>query len=208
MAENIQDLPSETLPNPTEEGKKREKITLPTKSTLNLNMKEKPLISPLLFLPILIVILALAFVIGYFGVYKQYQRVSDAQAELDARKAYLQQILDSIADYDDVKKEYNRYNYEGYDKTIPDPLDVIDLLERNLFPVSSIRSLAISGRTVSMSITGLELDQVSQMIATLEADDLVEQVNVSTTGFASSDSDVVPTVNMTITLADASKGGK
>lgn len=81
--------------NQTDKAVKKGKLVVPDKTTLNLCMKEKTAISPALFVPILLLILVLALVIGYFGVYKPYQSVKDRQAELDAARAKLQQTYDS-----------------------------------------------------------------------------------------------------------------
>ena len=201
---------SEVTENPPEKEKRTVKPkNIPTKKTLNLCMKEKSLISPMLFVPILVIILVLAAVIGYFGVYKRFEAVNEAQAKLDATEARLQQVLDSMSDptYDELKKEYNRYYYEDYDTSIADKLDVLELLERRIFPVSSMRSLSISGKTISTSLTGLTLEQVSELIKNLNAEPLVESVAVTMTGYTGGEGSE-PTVNMTVTLADASKGGK
>lgn len=185
---------------------KKEKISIPTKTTLNLCMKEKSVISPALFVPLLIIILVLAAVIGYFGVYKQFERVKIAQADLDETKAQLQAILDKIEDYDDVQKEYNRYNYEGFDSTISDPITVLGLLERQIFPVSTVRTLSIDNKTIRMTLTGLAMNDVATLVSKLEEEEIVD--NVTFTTYTSQEEEIISIVNMTITLKDANLGGK
>lgn len=185
---------------------KKEKISIPTKTTLNLCMKEKSVISPALFVPLLIIVLVLAAVIGYFGVYKQFERVKIAQADLDETKAQLQAILDKIEDYDDVQKEYNRYNYEGFDSTISDPITVLGLLERQIFPVSTVRTLSIDNKTIRMTLTGLAMNDVATLVSKLEEEESVD--NVTFTTYTSQEEEIISIVNMTITLKDANLGGK
>ncbi len=198
---------------------KKDKILVPDKTTLNLCMKEKSAISPALFVPILILILALALVIGYFGVYKPYQSVKARQAELDEAKSKLQQTYDRIDDYDDkykdaegnggIETEYNRYNYEGFDNTLADRLDVLGLLETHIFPVATVNSISIANKTVSLTISGINSKELSDLLIDLSEDKLVANVKAyrgsdmddeTAEGYSSS-------VSMTITLNDAAQGG-
>lgn len=187
-----------------EEGAPRGKV-IAQKATLNLCMKEKQLISPAVFVPVLLVILVLAALIGYFGVYMPYDSVKRAQEELDARKEVLEQMLDHTKDYNEVKDEFNKYNYEEFDRTLADRLDVLALLERTVFRVSTVRSLSVNNKTVSLTLTDISLDKVSELITTLNGEDLVAEVTVTTTGYQSSDSASTPTATMYILLNDADK---
>lgn len=204
--------------NQQEKAVKKEKLVVPTKPTLNLCMKEKAMISPALFVPILIVILALAIVIGYFGVYKPYQSVKDRQAELDAAKSKLQQTYDGIEAYDDkykdengnggIVKEYNRYNYEGYDDTIADRLDVLAILETHIFPVAHVNSVSIADKTMSLTISGIGSAELSDLIVELSQDELVATVKAYRGSDMDDETDIYSsTVNMTITLNNAAQGG-
>lgn len=189
------------------EKSKKERLSIPDKTTLNLCMKEKSLISPVLFLSILVVILAISAVIGYFGVYKQYERVRVARENLNQLEHQLNDLNQQISDYDSVKDRYNMYNYEDFDKTLADRQDILDLLKREVFPVCKVRSFSLSGRDLRIYVTGLTLDQVSTLISSLEADSLIEKVTVTAIGYNDSESRSEPTANFTITIADASKEG-
>lgn len=204
--------------NQTEKAVKKNKLVVPEKTTLNLCMKEKAAISPALFVSILLLILVLALVIGYFGVYKPYQSVKDRQAELDAARAKLQQTYDRSDAYDNkykgengeggIVKEYNRYNYEGFDDTIANRLDVLALLEENIFPVASVRSINVSDKTVTLVLTGIGPKDLSELIIKLSEDELVAAVpEVWIMDTPTEDGTTETRVNMTITLNDASKGG-
>ena len=204
--------------NQTDKAVKKGRLVVPDKTTLNLCMKEKTAISPALFVPILLLILVLALVIGYFGVYKPYQSVKDRQAELDAARAKLQQTYDRSDAYDNkykdedgnggIVKEYNRYNYEGFDDTIANRLDVLALVEKYIFPVASVRSIDVSDKTVTLVLTGIGPKEVSELIIRLSEEELVAAVpEVWVMDTPTEDGTTETRLNMTIKLNDASKGG-
>ena len=183
---------------------KKDKIVIPTKTTLNLCMKEKSVISPALFVPLLVIVLALAAVIGYFGVYKQFERVKIAQAELDEAESHLQQTLDKMSDYDDVQKRYNQYNYEGFDGTIHDSMVILDLLERQIYPVSTVRSISFNKNLITLELSGMTADDVATLVVKLGEEDIVMKSEPRT--YTSEDGE--ERVSLRITLNDANMGGK
>lgn len=198
---------------------KKDKLVVPSKTTLNLCMKEKSTVSPALFVSILALILILAAVIGYFGVYRPYQSVKERQAALDEARAKLQQTYDRINDYNNkykdedgkggIETEYNRYNYEGFDKTIADRLDVLAILEKDIFPVATVNTISINNKTVSLTISGISSKELADLIVKLSENELVATVRA----YRGSDMDdgtdeegvYSSSVSMTITLNDANE---
>lgn len=177
--------------------------TAPTKRTLNLMIREKKSFRASVWIPCILVVLILAAVFAKFAVYDRYVRLNAAEDELEAKKAELAAAVDSYADYDDVQAQYNRYTYTGFDRTIADRLDVMDILERLVFPVSDVTRLSMSGKTVNMTLVGMTLSEVSELVTQLEAEPLVDGVTVSTAGY--NEKDAVPTATFTLLLADADK---
>lgn len=177
--------------------------TAPTKRTLNLMIREKKSFWASVWIPCILVVLILAAVFAKFAVYDRYVRLNAAEDELEAKKAELAAAVDSYADYDDVQAQYNRYTYTGFDRTIADRLDVMDILERLVFPVSDVTRLSMSGKTVNMTLVGMTLSEVSELVTQLEAEPLVDGVTVSTAGY--NEKDAVPTATFTLLLADADK---
>ena len=176
--------------------------SVPTKTTLNLVIKEKSEFRLGRLLPAVLVVIVVAAVFAKFAVLDRYAVLDEAEQQLRREQEYLDQLMASYADYDEVQAEYNRYTYEGFDRTIPDRQDVLKLLERYVFPVSGMQQMAISGRFVSTTLTGMTLEGVSRLVAKLEADPLVDSVTVSTTGYTGRE-DSVPIASMVIALSDA-----
>lgn len=180
-----------------------------TKNTLNLLMKEKSSISFELFFLLLAIIMLLLALVEYFVVYRPYRAVEQAEAALREEQARLEQILDKIKDYDDVRADYLKYNYENFDSSIVDRLDILDLLERKVFGVGKIQSMNISGNTLTMTMTEVSVDASSKLQSTLQEEaetGIVEYVSVTRTGYNSGE-DGVPTVNIVITFKNADEGG-
>lgn len=179
----------------------------PVKITLNLYVKEKKPLRPTRLIPGVLAVLLLAALFGKFAVLDRYAAVTAAQEKLAAEQAELDAIRETYADYDEVLAEYREYNYTGFDRTIADRLDILAILERKVFPMGDVERVSITGKTVSMTVTGLSLRQVSGLLKRLEAEPLVSQVTVSTAGYGETPEDetkgAVPVANMTIELADA-----
>lgn len=188
--------------------KSKKQIKIPSKKTLNLLVKEKTLASPTRLIPILFIIIAGSYLFSKYAVVDRLDKLSRAESELSDMKNQLDMITSAYADYDEVQDQYSRYSYENFDKTIPDRLDVLDMLERRLFPICSIQSLTINGRDLNMVITDIDLETLTYINGALLIEEpLIESITI---GSYTDNSDrqesgqatVTATINMT--LADAS----
>lgn len=189
---------------------KRGKQTAPTQTTMNLMIKEKSPLRLSVVIPAVLVIVVLAFLFGKFAVADRFTHLREAEDELAARQDWLNALELSCADYDEVKEQYNQYTYKGFDRSIADRQDILDLLETDILPYSESRSVSVSGNIFSTTLTGLTLDEVSSMIARLEANPLVKRVTVSTAGYNDDRTDEVegfrPYATMTIEFTNAEGG--
>lgn len=177
---------------------------VPVKPTLNLYFKEKSPLRLTVVIPCVALIVVFAALFAKFAVVDRFAALSEREGVLaDERDAY-DALVKSYEDYDEVAEEYGKYSYTGYDRSIADRLDVLDLLEREVFPIATVKRLSFSGNALSMTLEGLTLDQTSELLGKLEADPLVTHVTVRTTGYGSDD-DGEPTANMTVELADATE---
>lgn len=181
----------------------------PSKTTMNLYFKEKKPLRPQVLIPCVLVLAALAGLFAKFAVADRFAGLEEARAALESERRRLQTLRDSYADYGEVQDEYMKYNYNNFDRSIVSRMDILDLLERVVFPPAGVRTLTISGNTMSMTLTGLTLDEVSDMLHALEAEELVRKVTVSTTGYGGrGEESGTPMANMTVEFnpADAEGG--
>ncbi len=175
----------------------------PSKRTLNLAIRERRYPDPKKWIPGVLVVIILAALFSKFAVVDRYAKLNEAEAELAGKKAELAATQAQYADYDEVRERYNMYSYEGFDRTIADRLDVMDLLRRDVFPVCEVQDLSVSGKTINLSVTDLNLSQISQLIATLEGEPMVSSVTVFT---ASDDQEAVTgSASLSVELVDATE---
>ena len=174
-----------------------------SKTTLNLAMRERDLSkSPVVVLPVIALIAGLAVLVS-LAVGSQLARVSKAQKEVDGIRATISKLQAAYADYDEVQAEYNRYTYKDFDRTIADRLDVLSLMERDIYPVCSVRDFSVAGRQLSLVLEGLTLESTSALINQLNSEELVDGVSVSTYDATSDTGTVYSLTNVVIVLADA-----
>lgn len=175
----------------------------PSKRTLNLAIRERRYPDPKKWIPGVLVVILLAALFAKFAVVDRYAKLDEAEKELSDKKATLEDTRAQYADYDEVRERYNMYSYEGFDRTIANRLDVMDLLKRDVFPVCEVQSLSVSGKTISLSVTDLNLSQISQLIATLEGEPMVSRVTVFT---ASDDKEAtMGSASLSVELMDATE---
>ena len=186
----------------------KKQVKLPSKKTLNLLIKEKTLASPSRLIPILLLIVVGAYLFSKYAVAARLEKVSREEAELAEMQSQLEMITNAFSDYDEVEEQYNRYSYENFDKTIPDRLDVLEMLEKRLFPICSIQSLTVNGRDLNMVITDIDLQTLTYINGMLLIEEpLIESISIgsytdNTDSSGTGAKTVTATVNMT--LADAS----
>lgn len=158
-------------------------VKIPSKKTINLLFKKKTLAHPTRLIPILLLIALGSYCVAQFAVINRLEKVKQAEAELIHMREELAAVEAAYADYDEVQAEYNRYTYQNFDRTVPNRLAVLALLERRVFSVCTAQSLSITQRTVSMTLEGLSLEDTSALIEGLKEEPMVEDVFVSTSSY-------------------------
>lgn len=182
--------------------------SIASKGTMNLAIREKNLAKSILVIPMVAAVLLLAALVGKFGVVDRLTQVSAARREVEDINAQATAMLAACADYDEVREEYDRYTYKDFDRTLADRMDVLALIEREIFPVCQVQRLALAERRLDLALEGLTLENTSDLINRLNADEMVEYVRVSTATTTEEDGTVRRSTEMTITLADATGEGE
>ena len=187
--------------------RRRKAQVMPSKTTLNLMIKEKGELAPSRWLPWVLLIVVAAALFGKFAVADRFARLQAAENALAARYDELDALTAATADFAEVKDIYNQYTYRDFDRSIADRQEILDLLEREVFPHSQSQSVTVNGNVFSTTLTGVTLDEVSLMMTRLEADPLVEGVTVSTAGYDDPTTNTQPYATMTIVFTNAEQGG-
>ncbi len=194
--------------------KQAKKIKIPNKQTLNLVVKVKTLAHPTRLIPILILIFLAAALFAQFAVIRRFNQVKQAEAELAEMQNLLEATEQAYKDYDDVELEYNKYTYENFDRTLFDRIEILDMIQRRLFPACTVQSLSISHNTstnndiLSLTVTGPTLEETYALAESIMSEPMVDDVYISSyvdgsSNGSSSAETPQSTVTMTITLIDA-----
>lgn len=181
---------------------KKEKA-LASKQTMNLAIREKNMAKSALLIPVVAAIVLVAALVGKFGVADRLAQVSAARREVDQLKNQIATLETAYADMDEVKAEYNRYTYKDFDRTLADRMDILALMEREIFPVCQVQRLSLAEKRLDLALEGSTLGDGSALVARLEADPLVDSAYVTTATAVEENGAVHRTTEMTILLADA-----
>lgn len=155
----------------------------PTKTSINLLYKEKNTGHQVFVLCVFGIFLVFLAVFTKFLVIDQLARVNAAEADYQGLENQLSQMQQSNAQYDEVKAEYSHYG-SGYltseEAARQDRAAMLDVIDSKVMNESGIRSIAISENTATVTIDGITMDRVADIVASLEDSDIVSYVNVST----------------------------
>ncbi|SCJ72217.1 Uncharacterised protein [uncultured Eubacterium sp.] len=176
------------------------KVRYPDKTSINLLMQDKSVRDPK-FQIILFVLFAL--ILALFVKFMVIDKLAEAY---EAEKAYTQmqtqidQLRASNEKYDQVREEYSHYG-NGYlndeEKAEQDRMAMMRVIKSNVITKSEIQSVEISGNVATLTIDNIRLRTVSDIVASLEKDDRVSFVTVSTAG-TNTDSNAMVTATVII----------
>ena len=176
------------------------KVRYPDKTSINLLMQDKSVRDPK-FQILLFVLFAL--ILALFVKFMVIDKLAEAY---EAEKAYTQmqtqieQLRASNEKYDQVREEYSHYG-NGYlndeERAEQDRLAMMRVIKSTVISKSGIQSVEISGNVATLTIDNIRLRTVSDIVASLEKDDLVSFVTVSTAG-TNTDSNAMVTATVII----------
>lgn len=163
----------------------RKMIRCPQKTGINLNIEENRDRDRLTLLIGVVAIAALVAVVVNFGVIAQYKRLDKAQAEYNQVHSQYTQTQEALQDYDRVLLEYRTYSMDWMSGTgdgsedltaIVDRQQILDLLETEMLSRGRLTSVQIIDNKMNVSMSGMSLDQISDMFAILRRSPIVSDV--------------------------------
>lgn len=162
----------------------RKMVKCPSKTGINMNQREKRTGQVLTLVIGLAVILLMAGLVARFGVMEQYRRLSEAQSAYGEVHSQLAACQEKLEDYDLVLTEYRSCSLdgmtEGEDQLITVSRQaVLDLVEGIMMPRGKVISVNILDDTADVEMSGMSLDQISDMFAVMEAEPIVRSVELN-----------------------------
>lgn len=151
-----------------------------------------------------LVIVLLSGSVAKFGVIDQLERQRQVELAYQAVHSQYVQLQQAIEEYPQVELEYRTYsrNWMRPDTSgsfvAVDRMDVLDLLQHWLMPYGQVNAMTVHNDTVTVDMSGMNLEEISQMFVKLQQQPIVSSalLNIASTARESVDD----TLDFTITI--------
>lgn len=188
--------------------KKTKAPVYPTKSTINLvTCDQKPVKTQRNIIVFAIAVVAIAL-FAKFGVIDVMAQASASAGRLASAQSQLSQLEANNANYNELRQQYETYvinSLSDEEKSLVDRGAVLNLLQSTVANIADLQTVSISGNEVQLQFVNTSLEDTSKVVASLENNQLVSAVALSTAKTDKND-DVVSTVTITLKSATEVKG--
>ena len=181
-------------------------MKLPTKTRINLAKRESRK-KDMITLGVGIVLIAgLSAAVAKFAVIDQLERLSQAEGAYNAVHVQYVAMQQAVADYPNVEKRYRTYSrswmLSGDTNGLAqvDRADVLDLVEARLLPYGRINTLSLRDSVMVVSMSGMNLSQISAMFERLQTEKIVASASLNMASTEEKD-DPNALLDFTITIA-------
>ena len=181
-------------------------MKLPTKTRINLAKRESRK-KDMITLGVGIVLIAgLSAAVAKFAVIDQLDRLSQAEGAYNAVHVQYVAMQQAVADYPNVEERYRTYSrswmLSGDTNGLArvDRADVLDLVEARLLPYGRINTLSLRDSVMVVSMSGMNLSQISAMFERLQAEKIVASASLNMASTEEKD-DPNALLDFTITIA-------
>ncbi|MBR3265146.1 MAG: hypothetical protein IKI61_04195 [Erysipelotrichaceae bacterium] len=169
--------------------KKKEKIVLPKKKTINFisDRTEKNNRTAVILFVIFMLCLA---VFVKFAVIDPLNKVAQAERLYNEMERQLDGYRKELANYNEVQDQYNEMVGSFLTETelsYQDRIDILNMVERDIRDYVEIQSITMSNNTVRVLTGQTTMDTVSHIVDVLESDSRNSYVTVTTTQTDNSD---------------------
>ncbi len=181
-------------------------VKLPTKTRINLAKRESRK-KDFITLGVGIVLIAgLSAAVAKFAVIDQLERLSQAEGAYNAVHVQYVAMQQAVADYPNVEERYRTYSrswmLSGDTNGLArvDRADVLDLVEARLLPYGRINTLSLRDSVMVVSMSGMNLSQISAMFERLQTEKIVASASLNMASTEEKD-DPNALLDFTITIA-------
>ena len=181
-------------------------VKLPTKTRINLAKRESRK-KDMITLGVGIVLIAgLSAAVAKFAVIDQLDRLSQAEGAYNAVHVQYVAMQQAVADYPNVEERFRTYSrswmLSGDTNGLArvDRADVLDLVEARLLPYGRINTLSLRDSVMVVSMSGMNLSQISAMFERLQTEKIVASASLNMASTEEKD-DPNALLDFTITIA-------
>lgn len=157
----------------------------PTKTTINMAACGRTEAAGKTIVIGIAAIAVLVLLVAKFCVFDQYARLSKAETAYNSIYQENQELADRVSDYDEVMLEYRAYsmsfisdkdneNFVGVDRK-----EVLDLIETVMMKRGQVLSIEIYENTAKISMKGMNLEEISEMIRSLKNNPIVSEAQLN-----------------------------
>lgn len=159
---------------------KKKPVQVAEKTTMNFARRESSFNVKKMIPVILILAVAIALFVK-FGVIDQLDKKLAAYNEIAEKQAVIDEMEMKLTGYDELYAKYGRYSYGWMDdnevNTI-DRIEILKLVESKVMRSARIDDISINGDVITMNLSGITLQNTSDIVKALEQDELVKSVAV------------------------------
>lgn len=155
----------------------------PVKTSINLVDTQQQRGNLLAQLGLFTIALVLIGVFAKFAVVDPLAASAASSNEVSAAQARLDVLAAENADYAELNAQYDRYVVPGLSEEEQNLVDrdvVLNLLQQKVMGVGHLSSLRMEKNTATVTCLGADLNEVSALVESLESDQRVAHVTVST----------------------------
>lgn len=181
-------------------------VKLPTKTRINLAKRESRKKDFITLGVGLVLIAGLSAAVAKFAVIDQLDRLSQAEGAYNAVHVQYVAMQQAVADYPNVEERYRTYSRswmlsgDTNGLTRVDRADVLDLVEARLLPYGRINTLSLRDSVMVVSMSGMNLSQISAMFERLQTERIVASASLNMASTEEKD-DPNALLDFTITIA-------
>ena len=181
-------------------------MKLPTKTRINLAKRESRKKDMITLSVGIVLIAGLSAAVAKFAVIDQLDRLSQAEGAYNAVHVQYVAMQQAVADYPNVEERYRTYSRSwmlsgdtnGLSRV--DRADVLDLVEARLLPYGRINTLSLRDSVMVVSMSGMNLSQISAMFERLQTEKIVASASLNMASTEEKD-DPNALLDFTITIA-------
>lgn len=181
-------------------------MKLPTKTRINLAKRESRKKDVITLGVGIVLIAGLSAAVAKFAVIDQLDRLSQAEGAYNAVHVQYVAMQQAVADYPNVEERYRTYSrswmLSGDTNGLArvDRADVLDLVEARLLPYGRINTLSLRDSVMVVSMSGMNLSQISAMFERLQTEKIVASASLNMASTEEKD-DPNALLDFTITIA-------
>ena len=186
---------------------KKKNVQAVEKTTMNFARRDSG-VNAKKVLPIILAALIVLGLFAKFGFIDLLQKKAAANAEIAQKQSTLSAMETKLKDYDALYAKYGRYSYGWMDQeevSTIDRMNILNLLEEKVMPAAQIMDLSVNGDVVTMNLSGITLQNASDIVKVLEQDPLVKSASVYS---AAAENASQAKIFMSVVLNNADKEAK